>query len=486
MSDRRRPRPAESAVATSVAAVARQTVGRTAALLLAVAGPAVAAAPDGDVVASYAERAPALLRAYVAVDTVNPPGNETAGARFLADFLAAEGIESTVLESEPGRGNVVARLEGTGDGGAVVLLSHINVVPADPDAWSHPPFEAMTDADGRLFGRGVLDCKGPGIVQALAFAALAAAERPPARDVILLATAGEETGGAPGAKWLLEEHREILDGAEIVLNEGGFIHRRPGQPLLFHLSAAEKGPCWFRVVADGEPGHGSRPADETAVTRLVGALDALLSWDRGIEVVPAVDRYFAAFAETGHPRGEELRDLERSFENEEFRAWFLGEPSWAALVRDTLAPTVLDGSIKTNVVPARAVAEIDSRLLPGHDCGEFLDAARARIGDEHVRIEPLGLSFPASASEVSGELARAVERLAAEEPEPAVVLPNMLTGFTDSHYFREHGMAAYGMVPLVVSPEQRKTLHAPNENVDEVELAPAVARLVRLIRLLDE
>ena len=442
--------------------------------------PTVSAGPAVDPVSRAAARTTGLLQRYIAIDTTNPPGTEMAGATFLAELFEAEGIEARVLESAPGRGNVYARLEGSGEKRPILLLSHIDVVPTDPAHWSHPPYAGEIVA-GELYGRGSLDCKGAGVVQALSLIALRDGQDRLARDVIFLATADEEAGGRFGAGWILDHHPELFEDVEYVLNEGGFIHRIEGKPLLYNLNAAEKGPCWFRLTATGEPGHGSRPARETAVTRLIEALHALLEAPRPHEVGPVVAGYFAAYAAVEQGRARQLRQLSSALEDEEFYEWFTSEPYRVAQIVDTVAPTVFHSSAKTNIVPAEVSVEIDSRLLPGHSCEDFLRGVGELVGSDHVRVESLGLSFPSTQSPLDNELTRAIERLAAEED--ALVFPGLLTGFTDSHWFRERGIHAYGFVPVAITPEQRKTVHAPNERVSVAELEKGVHRLVRLLHL---
>lgn len=442
--------------------------------------------------ASVASRAPALLQTMIRIPTVNPPGAEIGAAKFLGSILAEEGLAYEIFESAPGRANLYARIKGSGEGGgAVVLLSHLDVVPAASEGWDHPPYEGVIE-DGVLYGRGALDCKGLGVVQALAFIETARREKPLLRDTILLATADEETGGRFGAGWMLREHPELFEGVEFVLNEGGFVSQEPQRPRLFSFNAAEKGPCWFRVIADGEPGHGSRPARDTAPARLIRALSNLLEWQRPWQVLPVVQDYFSALAdfEPDLDRALAYGDLRSSLADPAFHDWFVAEPSAAALIRDTLAPNVLMAGSKTNVVPSRSWADVDSRLLPGHDCPTFLDEVRARIASEHLRVEPLAVNFPSSASPVSGPVFQAVKRLALEEALrdgiQTGVLPGLLTGFTDSHFFREQGIAAYGFSTLAVSSAERRSVHGPNERVQVKELERAVDRLVRVLELVSE
>ncbi len=433
-----------------------------------------------DVVGAVADRAPELLSAYIRIDTVNPPGNEIEGARFLQRLLEADGIDAQIFEPQPGRGSLYARLRGNGSKRPIILLSHIDVVPVEPDAWSQPPFEGLI-VDGAVHGRGALDAKGVGIIQALAVIALRRLGVEMDRDIILLATADEETGGRMGAGWFVENQFSLIADAEFVLNEGGFIRRSEGRPLIYNLNAGEKGPCWFDVVATGDPGHGSRPAADTAVTRLVEALGKLSAWQRPIDVGPVVAGYYAAYATLDEEHARQFRQLARSLEDPLFRDWFMSDPVAAALVQNTIAPTVLQGSSKTNIIPGEARAKVDCRLLPGHDCGDFLDDVRALIGNEHVRVERGAVAFGSSQSPLDNALTEAVETVAANDAAAAVVLPGLQTGFTDSHYFREKGIAAYGFVPIVVSNEERVATHGPNERVQVEDLRAGVVRLVEIL-----
>lgn len=429
---------------------------------------------------AVAARAAGLLAEYIRIDTSNPPGNEAGAARFLAGVLQAEGIDSHIYESAPGRGNLYAKLEGSGGAGAIVLLSHIDVVPVDEDRWSQPPMAGKI-VDGVLYGRGALDAKSVGVIQLLAAVAVKRAGIRLAPDIILLAVADEETGGRLGAGWMVEEHGELFEGAAFVLNEGGFIIEGQAEQLIYSVDAAEKGPCWFKIIASGPSGHGSRPAEGSAVVRLVEALAKLNAWSRPVEVGPVVAGYFAAYAAIDEDHARQFRQLERSLADERFGSWFMSHPTWAALVRDTLVPTVLEGSRKTNIVPAEATAEIDSRLLPGHRCDDFLAQVATLVGGDSVRVEPLGVSFPSSQSPLDSPVVDAIERVAAADKRTSVVIPGMVSGFTDSHYFREKGIEAYGFVPLVVTKEELDSLHAPDERVRVAELEEGVRRMVALL-----
>jgi len=428
------------------------------------------------------EEAATLLSDLIRVDTTNPPGGETAAANLLARKFRAEGIETEVMESAPGRGNLYARLPGQGGARPLILLSHLDVVPADPRDWRIAPFGGIRER-GHIYGRGALDAKGLSVIQAMAVIALKRSHRPPGRDVIVLATADEETGGAAGAGWLVHHRRELLGNAEYLLTEGDHIHLRGGRKIV-QVSVAEKTPCWLKLVAHGESGHGSTPPRFTAVTRLIRALNKIRRYRTPISLVPAVESYFAAFAPLEkEPLRGALTHLHDALEEPQFLADFTRNPRQNALIRDTITPTVLQGSSKTNVIPAEASAQLDCRLLPGEDPAAFIAQLRSVIGDDAVAVETL-LSFPASSSDPSSPLITAVRQLAAADLGGAPVVPSVIPGFTDSHYFREQGVASYGFIPFVLTEEEEKTVHGSNERVSIQNLENGVRRLVMLLHTL--
>ena len=226
-----------------------------------------------------------LLSHYLRVDTTNPPGNEVVAAQFWKEVLAREGIESQVFESQPGRGVVYARLKGTGEKKALILLHHLDVVPAVKSDWEHDPFAGMIK-DGYVHGRGAIDCKGVAVVQFMALALLKRAGMSMKRDIIFLGTADEEAGGQHGAGWFVDNHFDLIADAELLLTEGGGIRILDGRRS-YDVDIAEKAPCWIQLEASGPAGHGSRPLPETAVTRLIHALEKIIRYETEIKVVPA-------------------------------------------------------------------------------------------------------------------------------------------------------------------------------------------------------
>lgn len=429
------------------------------------------------------DQAAQLLSAYIRINTTNPPGNEIAAAKFLATQFKHAGIDSQVLESSKGRGSVVARLAGTGAARPLVLLNHLDVVPADANGWDLPPFSG-TIRDGYVWGRGAMDCKGVGAVDATAMIALKRAGVHLKRDLIFVGTADEEAGGLNGAGWLADHHLDLVRDAEFLLNEGGAIQIRDDGSRAYEVAVSEKTPCWLKLTATGEAGHGSAPRPETAVTRLIGALDRLHHYQPDVRVVPEVAAYYAALADTApEARRPGYGDLKLALGDAAFRTEFLADRHDAALVRDTIAPTVLSASNKTNVIPRTATAEVDCRLLPDENPETFIQTVTQVVNDDAITIEKL-LSFPPSSSPTDTALYRAVQAVAAREHIP--VVPSVLTGFTDSHYFRTKGIVSYGFVPFEVSEDDDSRVHGTNERLSIENLRQGTRRLIEILQALDQ
>jgi acetylornithine deacetylase/succinyl-diaminopimelate desuccinylase-like protein len=422
------------------------------------------------------------LREYVRIDTSNPPGNEAPGVAFLADALRAEGIEPHVLESAPGRANLWARLEG-GPGRALVLLHHVDVVPVDRRYWHGDPFGGEI-RDGHVFGRGALDAKALGVAQLQAFIELRRGGQPLKRPVIFLATADEEAGGAAGVGWLLEQHPEIFADTGWVLTEGG--SARPlGERVLVTVEVTQKIPLWIRLVARDQPGHGAMPRSETAVTRLVHALERIAHTEFDPRVTPAVDRYAKARAAAGLPGDRtELGHFATAVADPAYRRVLRDEdPALSALTSDTCAITRLSGSDKVNVIPPEASAELDCRLLPDRRPADFLAELRTLIGDPAIEIVEL-MRFETGESATDTDLYRAIVAAAERDLAGAVVIPSVITAFTDSHYFRNRGIVAYGYSPFVLAPAETSGAHGVDESLRVDELEAGTRRLTELVKSL--
>ncbi len=425
------------------------------------------------------QEATALLAQYIRIDTTNPPGNELGAARMLREKFLADGIPATVWQPAPGRGVVAARLRGIGKHTkAIVLLSHMDVVAANPKQWQVPPFSGEVK-DGDIWGRGAIDDKGPGVVELMAMLAIKRAGILLNRDVIFIATGDEEEGGRNGAGWFVDHEKQVFADAGYLLNEGGGIVQTPGHHRFFEVSVAEKTPMWIRLTAQGPSGHAAVPPDETAVTHLTAALSKLIAYRAPVHVIDPVRDYFHAIAKLdGGP--VEFNHLARALRKPAYRKDFLLTPRYNAMVRDTVTPTVLGSSQQTNVIAPTAYAEVDCRLLPGEDPVAFLGRIRQVIGDDTIKVEVL-LNFPAVSSPRRSILMNAIDAVAWHDGHETVV-PTMIAGFTDSHYFRADGLVAYGFVPMELTVAQEHTVHGINERIEVKELGNGIRRMVELLR----
>jgi acetylornithine deacetylase/succinyl-diaminopimelate desuccinylase-like protein len=422
-----------------------------------------------------------ILQSYLRIDTSNPPGREAEAAAFLASHLDALGIPYEIFESGPGRANLYARLSGDGSrGGAVVLLHHMDVVPVDERSWSVDPFSGVV-LNEFIYGRGALDSKAFGAVQLVAFLDLHRAGVELGRDIILLATADEEMGGAMGAGHVVKNRPDLLEGAEFVLTEGGGASEVGGRTVHF-VEVSQKTPLWLRLRVTGPSGHGAQPLRDSAVNRLIRALERLRVYRGEIRLVPAVAEALRARASyiVDPAVAEAYRNIETSIDDLAFLAALVEELE--PLLRNTISITALDGAPSTNVIPDEATAELDCRLLPGEDPYRFIATLSDVIDDPGVQIEPL-LVVDAAESRPGTPLWRALEATARAQDPEAILVPNVIAGFTDSHHFRHLGLVAYGWTPFVSSPREGP-VHGADERilVANVERGPSILRdlLVRL------
>lgn len=418
------------------------------------------------------------LQDYVRIDTTNPPGNEVVGARFLAAILEAEGIAFEMVESAPGRGNIWARLEG-GPEPSLILLHHIDVVPADPSYWSTDPLSGEI-REAILYGRGALDTKSTGIIHLAAFIALHRSGAALNRDVIFMATADEEAGGLFGVGWLVENRSELFNGVGYVINEGGGGSDAGGQ-VQFSVEVTQKVPYWLRLTARGEPGHGSRPQAATAVTRLVAALERLREHQFQPRVIPAVDTYFRRLAPGMEAEwGSRYADMATAIREPGVTAEFLGHnPSHYGLIQNTCSMTRLGGSEKINVIPTEAWAELDCRLLPDQDPAEFLDELGGVLGRD-VEVETLLGFTPAVSSSETG-LFRSIEEVTQIHFPGANVVPSVLAAFTDSHFLRDLDIIAYGYNPFVIPSQDRAGVHGNDERISIQNVQRGVVVMLDLL-----
>ena len=431
--------------------------------------------PSEDVAWEEVERqATDLLSRYIRFDTTNPPGNEAAAARFLAKTLSDEGIDSQLYEPAPGRANLVARLSAAEPlAPPLLLLHHIDVVPADGASWTRPPFHGLV-REGQIWGRGALDDKGLGIIHMMALVLLKRLGVKLTRDVIFTAVSDEEEGSAFGAQWMIENHWPDIE-CEYVWDEGGMgsvglIGRRP----IFAISVWEKRSMLLRMIAKGEGGHGSIPGD-TPLNRLVRALHAVQEHSPEIRFNGVTRDFFERISrDQGFIAGWLMRHVETPVIKGFMSRQVKNIPSIDAMLRDTITATVLNTGDKPNVLDEQVDATLDVRLLPDTDRDAFLDSIKGVINDDRIELEATESPTSGSPSPVDSDFFRALSQaINAEEPD-ALVTPMQTPVATDSRFFRERGVAAYGLLPLVLNREELASIHGVDERISVKSLISGI------------
>ena len=429
---------------------------------------------------SIEDEAVVWLQEFIQVDTVNPPGNESRAVDFYAAIFDAEGISYETAESAPGRGNIWARLAG-GDEPALILLQHTDVVPADREYWSTDPLSGEI-RDGYIWGRGARDMKGTGISQLATFISLHRAGLELNRDVVFVATADEEAGGAYGAGWLVENRPEIFAGAGLLINEGG-AGSRLGDQVVFGVEVTQKVPVWLHLTAVDTPGHGSSPRTTSAVTRIVEALNIIRENPFPPRIIPPVEAYFAGLSLS---MDDEWADAYANIASairepgfmQEFQEYSAGHH---ALTRDTCTMTRMGASNKINVIPPEAWAELDCRILPDRPAEEFIETVRNMIVATGVEIEVI-MAFTPAISATDSALYQSIVKVTREMHPDSRVLPSVSTGFTDSHFTRDLGIVSYGFNPIITERGDPSGVHGNDERVPVEAFRRGVTDMRAIIR----
>ena len=409
------------------------------------------------------------LQDLIRIDTTNPPGNETEAARYIAGVLEAQGFTTAITESAPGRGNVTARLTGTGEEPPLLLLGHTDVVAAEPDRWTQPPFGGELH-DGYVWGRGALDMKNMVAAEIMIMLLLKRFDVSLNRDILFAATADEEAGkGDHGPGWLLDHHPEQLE-APVILTEGGGHDLYVGERRYYTCQVGQKGICRMRVTARGQPGHGSIPHNDNAVVKLCRAMGALGGVDLPVHVSQTMTGFMAGLA-AGQPEAvaEQLMQVVDPSTSDAALAALPLDAEFKAglksLLRNTASVTMLDAGSKINVIPAEAHAFIDGRLAAGQTADSFIAELRNYTGDD-VEIEIDQYSPPLEASAETPFFNVIEEVMAKHDPE-APVVPSLSNGGTDAKHIcpRRPGTEVYGFMPYRQSAglEEMRLIHGHDE-----------------------
>ncbi len=411
-----------------------------------------------------------MCQALLRMDTTNPPGNERPAADYLEGKLTEVGYDVTLLESAPGRANLVCRRAGDGSAEPLLPPAHPDVVEAFPEHWKYPPFSGEI-AEGCLWGRGAIDMKNMAAMSAAVMRRLARENVALSRDVIFAAVADEEAGCDYGSRWLVENHTDLVR-AEYAIGESGGFSLHIGGSTFYPIQVAEKGICWIRARVRGEPGHGSMPREDNAIVRLSEAIARLGKTGLPVHETNYVRDFLATLASKQprliqpllkvitHPRL--LPQVLKVFPDKSVAR------SFKAILSNTASPTVLRAGSKINVIPGEAELQLDGRTLPGQTDDDLLRELQAVLGPD-VELEIIKSAPPTVTDPVASPLYDLIaQEINAREPD-ATVVPYLIPGFTDAKYFTQMGARWYGFSPVRIEKNSgvkfAEMFHGHNERV---------------------
>src|SRR3990172_1231286 len=430
------------------------------------------------------KEATGILVDLIKINTVNPPGNEIEAVKYVAKILDKEKIPYQIVESQPGRASIIARLKGDGSKKPLVLMAHLDVVGVEKDKWSSDPFSG-TIKDDYVYGRGAIDDKGMAACELLALLEFARKKAPLKRDLILLLCADEEAGGRMGIDFLVNQHLEKIK-AEFVINEGGriIIDEHTGKVAFVGIQNTEKVPVNIRLVAKGTPGHASVPLPDNSIFRLSKALARLSEWQPNVKLNQTTRAFFKGLTRSASfPDSFYLENLEHP-ELGAFCATQLSKknPILGSTMRNSISPTILKSGIRSNVIPSEAEVNLNVRLLPEENVEDFLEELRKVISDTSIEIVYDRAEHPDTpASPVETELFQVMEKVGKKLWPEAVKVPFMSTGATDAAYLRAKGIPTYGILPFPLDEDDLSRMHGHNERLSLSDLEAGLKYLYQTV-----
>lgn len=427
----------------------------------------------------------ALLSELIRVNTSNPPGNTRGIAELLAPRFKAAGFDVKIIPTpDTGKAIIVARLRGDGTKRPVLIAAHADVVGVEREKWTVDPFAGIVK-DGYVYGRGAIDFKGGMAVFARAAMMLAERKVPLARDVIFLAEADEEGGGGYSTSWLAKEHWPDID-AEFALNEGGWIMKgSSGRVRYVSISTADKLSIPLTITARGTSTHSSMPRPDNAIFALSRSMAKLSAYETPLTITPSTRDFFMALSRTSTPpMSDYFRDVVGSDAARARRADSVvsQDPLLHALIRNTIAPVIINGGFRANVIPGSAQATVNLRLIPGSDPAALVRDIGRVIGDSTIQLSIGGRVYEATPeSPRTTDLYRALERAARATFPGAEVTPYLFQAGTDAGAWRAKGVPVYGIYPYPIDADDLTRMHGNDERVSIASLDQGTEMIFRTL-----
>jgi acetylornithine deacetylase/succinyl-diaminopimelate desuccinylase-like protein len=429
-----------------------------------------------------------LLKQLVEINTTHAHGS-TDAARALADrFLAAgfspQDVAFFAPADHPTKGNLVVRLHGRGNGQPILYIGHLDVVEAKPEDWSFDPFR-LTEKDGWLYGRGVIDMKGQDVAMAVSLMRLKQEGFQPARDLIVAFTADEESGGdANGVSWLLDAHRDLIEAQLVINPDGGEAGMKSGRKLYVAVQTSEKTFLTFAVQVTDKGGHSSRPTADNPIYRLSAALSRLSQFRFPVHLTATTKEYFARRAQLEHGQLQaDMRAISHGAADPAVIDRLSAVVETNIMLRTTCTATMIDGGHAENALPQRARAALQCRVIPGESPESVQKTLQTVLADPLVAISTITPATPNPESALTPSLVRAVEEVTHSIWPSVIVLPEMSSGATDSRYTREHGIPSYGIDAMFDDLDDARA-HGRDERIGVTAFKDEVEFTYRLMKTL--
>lgn len=433
----------------------------------------------------WEQQARAMLKELVEHNTTQSAGDMTAAAEAMARHMRAAGFPAedvVVIESgAPKKGNLIVRYRGRNPAlKPILLLSHHDVVEANPEDWTLPPFEFI-ERDGMFYGRGVADDKDEGALHLTILLRMKAEGYVPERDIIVALTTDEEGGPHNGAVWLLANRRDLVD-AEYVLNEGGGGIAENGRKISNAVQASEKMYLNLQLEVTNPGGHSSVPVPDNAIYHLADALAKVGRYHFPARLNEVTTAYFSRTADLSGPEeGAAMRALVANPRDRAAEAIVSRNPANNSRLRTTCVATMLDAGHAPNALPQRARANVNCRLLPDEDPARVVATLDSVIGNPKVAITMVNEVTPSPPSPLTPALMAAIEAVTGEMWPGVPVIPTMSTGATDGLYFRNAGIPVYGVSGLFY---ENANAHGMNEMISAEAFYQGLEFLYRLVKRL--
>jgi acetylornithine deacetylase/succinyl-diaminopimelate desuccinylase-like protein len=427
-----------------------------------------------------------IFEELININTTHSSGSTTTAAAAVAKRLKAAGFPAADIRQlgpTPAKGGLVARLRSARPTKKpLLLLAHLDVVEAKREDWSVDPFKLL-EQDGFFYGRGTLDDKAMAAIFVANLIGMKHDGVETNRDIILTLTADEEGGPDNGVDWLLKQHRDLVD-ADLVINEGGGGHMRNGKYQLNSVQAGEKTYTNFLLEVKNKGGHSSLPTKDNAIYRLAAGLGRLAQFEFPVEINDVTRTYFERSAALeGGQTGADMQAVLRDPPDPEAVKRLSETPSYNALLRTTCVATRLDGGHADNALPQTARANVNCRIMPGHSSDEIRQTLVRVLADDQITITETEPSVAAPASPLDPELMRATEEITAAMWPGVPAVPTMSTGASDSRFFRNAGIRAYGVSGIFVDMDDIRA-HGKDERLGVKQFYEGQEFLDRLVRAL--